>query len=190
MGVLWGLALLGLTAALVGRLWQPALWELLLTVKSGLRLSFLMIFVAGYLIARFALYQRVYKGLRHLGKWAPACVSMALIGIVIVLRVWLATDAAYAQLDFLFTPLLIYGLLTLLDYIPPLCSILAWWGRQSTYIWLVHGFLYAWIYLFIKPYVRLDIWIYLAVLLASAAVALLLNGVGKLFGKLRGRVRK
>lgn len=184
------LALLGLMAVLVGWLWWPGLWELLLAVKNGLRLSFLLIFVVGYLIARFALYQRVDKVLRHLGKWVPICVSVALIGIVIALRVRLAMDAAYAKLDFLFTPLLVYGLLTLLAYVPPLCSILAWWGRQSTYIWLVHGFLYAWIYLLIKPHVRLDICIYLAVLLASAVVALLLNGLGTLPRKLRKRVHK
>lgn len=174
------LALLGLGAALVGRLWWPALWSLLMAVKSGLRISFLLIFAVGYLTARFALYQRMDRGLRRLGKWAPPCVSVELIGAVIGLRVGLATDAAYAKLDFLFTPFLIYGLLTLLACVPFLCSFLVWWGHQSTYIWLVHGFLYAWLYLLIRPHVRLDIWVYLAVLLASAAVSLLLKALEKL----------
>lgn len=184
------LALLGVGAALVGRLWQPVLWEMLLAVKNGLRISFLLIFVAGYLAARFALYQRTGKGLQRLGKWAPICLAVLLAGIVIALRVVLATDAAYAKLDFLFTPLLVYGLLTLLAYMPHLCSFLSWWGHQSTYIWLVHGFVYGWMYLLIRPHVRLDIWIYLAVLMASAAVALLLKALEKLPGKLSARNHK
>lgn len=184
------LALLGAGAALVGRLWYPPLWALLLTVKSGLRISFLLIFVVGYLFARFALYQRIDKGLRQLGKWMPICLSVALVGIVIALRIALATDAAYAKLDFLLTPLFVYGLLTLLSYVPPLCRFLVWWGHQSTYIWLVHGFVYGWLYLLLRPRVRLDIGIYLAVLLASSAVALLLKTLEKLPGKMRLRKQR
>lgn len=178
------LALLGIVAVLVGRLWWPALWDLLLAVKRGLRISFLLVFVVGYVVARFSLYQHLDRGLRHLGKWVPLCLSVGITGIVIALRVEFATDAAYAKLDFLFTPLLVYGLLTLLSYVPPLCSFLRWWGHQSTYIWLVHGFMYGWLYLLIRPHVRLDIWIYLAVLLASAAVALVLKALEKLPAKL------
>lgn len=181
------LSLLGAGAVLVGRLWWPGLWNVVLAVKSGLRFSFLLIFVVGYLLARFALYQRVDRALRRWGGWLPVGLSVMLLGVVIVLRVMLATDAAYAKLDFLFVPLLAYGLLTLLSYVPPLCAFLAWWGRQSTYIWLTHGFLYGWLYYFIKPHVRLDIWVYLAVLLASAAVSLLLRAVVSLPGRWRKR---
>lgn len=177
------LALLGVVAVLAGRLWWPGLWNAVLAVKSGLRFSFLLIFVVGYLMARFALFQRADKVLRSRGGWLPVCVSVVLVGIVIVLRVTLATDAAYAKLDFLFAPMFVYGLLTLLSYIPSLCTFLAWWGHQSTYIWLVHGFLYGWLYYFIKPHVRLDIWIYLAVLLTSAVVSLLLRALGRLPGR-------
>ena len=184
------LALPGVAAVLVGRLWWPGLWNVVLAVKSGLRFSFLMIFVVGYLLARFALYQRMDRVLRRKSGWLPVCLSLALLGMVIVLRVMLATDAAYAKLDFLFVPMLVYSLLTLLSYIPPLCTFLAWWGRQSTYIWLTHGFLYAWLYYFIKPHVRLDIWIYLAVLLVSGAVSLLLRAAVSLPGRWLKRNRK
>lgn len=184
------LALLGAGAVLAGRLWWPGLWNVVLAVKSGMRFSFLLIFVVGYMAARFALYQRVDRVLRRGGGWLPVCVSAVLVGIVIALRVMLATDAAYAKLDFLFAPLLVYGLLILLSHVSPLCTFLAWWGHQSTYIWLVHGFLYGWLYYFIKPHVRLDIWIYLAVLLASAAVSLLLRALESLPGRWRRRKRK
>lgn len=178
------LALLGAGAALTGRLWQPALWELLLAVIRSMRISFLLISVVGYLTARYALYQRADRQLRRLGGWAPVCVSVVLLVLVAVLRVSLAVDAAYAKVDFLLTPFLVYGLLTLLAHTAPLCAFLAWWGRQSTYIWLVHGFVFGFLYLVIRPHVRLDIWIYLAVLLTSAAVAVLLKALERLPGRL------
>lgn len=184
------LALVGVGAALVGRLWWPELWELLLAVIKSMRISFLLISVVGYLAARYALYQRADQGLRRLGGWAPVCASVALLVLVAALRVSLATDAAYAKIDFLLTPLLVYGLLTLLAHAGPLCAFLTWWGRQSTYIWLVHGFVFGFLYLVIRPHVRLDIWIYLAVLLVSAVVALVLKAVEKLPGRLCTRAAK
>ncbi len=183
------LALLGAAVLLAGRMWWPGLWNGVLAVKSGLRLSFLAIFVVGYLAARFALYQRVDKALRRRGRWLPVCVAVALVGIVIALRVALTTDVSYAKLDFLFVPMLAYGLLTLCSPISSLCTFFAWWGKQSTYIWLAHGFLQGWLYYFIRPHVRLDIWIYLAVLLASAGVSLLLQVPGILLGRWRGKNR-
>lgn len=184
------LALAGAGVVVAGRLCWPALWNLVLAVKNGLRLSFLTIFAVGYLMARFALYQRADKALRRVGGWLPVCVSAALVCLVIVLRVLLATDAAYAKFDFLLVPAFVYGLLTLLAYVPPLGTFLAWWGHQSTYIWLVHGFLYGWLYYFIKPHVRLDIWIYLSVLLTSAVVSLLLRALGNLPGRCLRLARK
>lgn len=184
------LALVGAAAALIGRLWWPALWDLMLAVIKSMRISFLLIAVVGYLTARYALYQWVDRRLRRLGGWVPVCVSVVLLALVTVLRVKLATDASYAEIDFLLTPFLIYGLLTLLAHAGPLCTFLAWWGRQSTYIWLVHGFVFGFLYLVIKPLVRLDIWIYLVVLLVSAVVALALNAVEKLPGRLRAAGRK
>lgn len=178
------LGLLGGGVVLAGRLWLPGLRTLAVAVKDGLRLSFLLIFVVGYLIARYSLWQRADKAMRRWRGWLPICLSVALLGAVIALRAALATDAAYARLDFLFAPLFSYGVLTLLSQAPPLGAFLAWWGKQSTYIWLVHGFLYGWLYYLIKPHVRLDIWVYLAVLLASAAVSLLLQALTGIPGRL------
>jgi len=184
------LAVAGVGAMAVGLIWWPGLWELLLALLKSMRISFLLIAAVGYLTARYALYQRVDRCLRRLGGWAPVCVSVILLVFVVVLRVRLATDAAYAKVDFLLTPLLVYGLLTLLYYVEPLCTFLAWWGRQSTYIWLVHGFVFGFLYLVVKPIVQLDIGVYLAVLLASAAVAFPLRLLEKLPGRLYAFCKK
>lgn len=184
-----GLTLLGVAALLVGRLWWKPLWELLFAVAKSMRISFLLILLMGYLTARYALYQRMDAWLRRIAGWLPILVAVVLMILVITIRVKLATDASYAELDFVFTPLLVYAVLTLLAYIPPLCSFLTWWGHQSTYIWLTHVFFYDWLCRFLRPLIRLDIWVYLAVLLASAAASVLLKGIGGLVRRMCGRQR-
>ena len=50
------------------------------------------------------------------------------------------------------------------------------------------SFVFGFLYLVVKPLVRLDIGVYLAVLLVSAAVALLFRLLEKLLVKLPGRL--
>lgn len=173
-----------LVTVLAGALWQPALWSLLLEVKRGLRISFLLIFVVGYLTARYRVYQRVDHLLESRNGRVRGCLSAALIAAVIALRVMLAKDPAYGRMDFILTPLLVYGLLTLFSYIKPLGTFFAWWGGQSTYMWLVHGFVYEKTCFFVKSYVGLDILGYLAALAVSAAAAVLLKLLEGLAGRL------
>ncbi|MCM1103141.1 MAG: acyltransferase [Clostridium sp.] len=188
------LAAAGLVVVLAGALWQPALWAWLSAVRRGLRVSFLLIFAVGYLTARYRVYQRADRLLKRINRWAPLGLSVVLIAAVITLRVALAKDPAYGRTDFIWTPLLTYGLLTVCSYVKPLETLFAWWGGQSTYIWLVHGFVYEKACFFVKSYVGLDLLGYLAALAVSTAAAVLLKMLERLPGcllrKLSGRLRK
>ena len=181
------LAAVCLVVVLAGLLWVPVLWEWLAVFRRGLRVSFLLILAVGYLTARYRIYQRADRLLRRRSRWAAVCLSVVLVGAVIAVRVVLATDPAYGRMDFILTPLLVYGLLTLFSCLAPLETFFAWWGRQSTYIWLVHGFLYEKTCLFVKSYVGLDLPGYLAALAVSAAAAVLLNALERLPGKVIGK---
>lgn len=161
---------------LAGILCSPLLYEFAWKAVKAMRPSFFLIFIAGYFIARCRIYQRIDKALRRRGGWLPTCLSVVLIGVVTAVRVLLATDAAWAELDFLLVPVLVYGVLVLLSYIKSFGVFLAWWGKQSTYIWLTHVFLIG-LCQPVRYFVRLDILVYLAVMLASAAAAMLLRGV-------------
>lgn len=163
--------------AFAGILWSPILYEFVLAAAKAMRPSFSLIFIVGYLAARYRIYQRLDKALRRWGGWLPVCLSAVLIGAVAVVRVLLATDAAWAELDFLLVPVLVYGVLVLLSCIKSLGAFLAWWGKESTYIWLIHNFMIGCLHQPVRRCVRLDILAYLAVMLASAAVAMLLKGV-------------
>ncbi|MBD5483133.1 MAG: acyltransferase [Lachnospiraceae bacterium] len=177
------LVIVCLIVIFVGKLWLPVLWNGLLAAGRGLRISFLMIFIVGYVIARYRVYQRADHLLQGLGSRLSVCLSVALIGMVIALRVALATGPAYGRTDFLLTPLLIYGLLTVCSHARALETFFAWWGMQSTYIWLVHGFVYEKAFLFVKSYVKLDLPGYLAALAVSAAAAVLLGALERLPGR-------
>lgn len=159
----------------VGRLWIPALWGWLSDFRRGLRISFLLVFVAGYLTARFRVYQKAEHLLKKKGEPAAVCFAVVLTAGVTALRIALATGPAYGQADFLLTPLLVYGLLKIFSHMKPIETFFAWWGGQSTYIWLVHGFVYEKTFRYVKSYAQLDLPGYLAALAASALAAVLLK---------------
>ena len=163
--------------ALAAVLWSFKLYELLLAAVKGMRPRFSLIFIVGYLTARYGLYQRINKALNRRSDWFCVCLSMVLIGVVVAVRVLFATDATWAKLDFLLVPILVYGALMLLAYTKPLSAFFGMAGNCSTYIWLTHGFFINWLFLPVRQYVRLDILAYLAVMLVSAVAAVLLKGV-------------
>lgn len=175
-------------AVAAGLLWKP-LWDLLSDVRRGLRVSFLLVFAAGYLAARCRVYQKVDRLLKKKGEWAAVCFAAVLTAVVIALRVMLATGPAYGRADFLLTPLLVYGLLKIFSCLKPLETFFAWWGGQSTYMWLVHGFLYEKTFRYVKSLTTLDFPGYLAALAVSAFAAVLLKALEGLPRRLLQRRR-
>lgn len=180
----FGLLLLaGAALAVCGLAVYRPLWGLLLRLLEGLRLSFLLPFCAGYLLARYKIYQWLARIIR--GK-ASVVTAVAAFAAAVVLRVILADSPSYARADFVIVPVLAYALLTLLQSVPPLEKVLAWLGRQSTYMWLIHGFLFEQIGAWLIGKLRSGWLVYGAMLILSAAVAWILNG---LFRQLRTRLR-
>lgn len=176
-----------LAAVAAGYLWLPPLRNLLTAVEEGLRISFLLAFAVGYLTARYRLYGRADSLVRRAGGDAAAAgLAVVLTGAVIAFRTALAADPSYARVDFVLTPLLIYGVLTLLSYVRPLESFFVWWGGHSTYMWLVHTFVDVSGF---RPYVRPDLLRYLLTLAISAAVAAALKTLESMPGKLLKRRR-
>lgn len=171
-GAMW--AVCGLTAC------RP-LWELLLRLVEALRLSFLLPFCVGYLLARCKAYQWLARRIR--GKAAVITAVVALAAAV-TLRVFLADSPAYARADFVVVPVFVYAVLILLQFVPPLETVLAWLGRQSTYMWLIHGFLYEEIGTWLIGGLHSGWLVYGVMLILSAVLAWLLNG---LFRQLRTR---
>ena len=81
-------------------------------------------------------------------------------------------------------PVFVYAVLILLQFVPPLETVLAWLGRQSTYMWLIHGFLYEEIGTWLIGELHSGWLVYGVMLILSAVLAWLLNG---LFRQLRTR---
>lgn len=176
-------------AALAAGVRAEEIWMWIRAAVQWLRPSFLAVFAAGYLMARCKVYERVDAlQKKRLGKWerpGAFCLAVAWIGIVIAVRVTLASGPAYADADFVLTPLFVYGILTIFSFVKPVGSFFAWWGRYSTYIWLVHNFFHVPVYNLTKLFTRLDFPVYLGTLAISALIAVALTGLEAPFKRFR-----
>lgn len=167
----------------IGLILYRPLWELLLWMAKNLRISFFLPFCVGFLTARFRIYQWLAKKQEKMGRAGTIVTAVLVLVLTVGVRVRLSTYAAYAELDFLLVPMFVYGLLTLLAPAPPLERLLAWFGRQSAYMWLLHGFFYAHIWMWLTEYIHSG-WLFYMILLAlSAVAAYLLSLAGRAFGK-------
>ncbi len=124
----------------VGFFFVPAWRQGILWFFGALRPSYTMAFVVGYVLARWNLWQRVEGWFCGREKLA-CCVAILEVCSMVALRVVLATYPAYARWDFVIVPIFLHGVLRLVNSIPLLRGLLAWFGGQSTYIWLIHGYL-------------------------------------------------
>lgn len=132
-----------LLCLLVGLLWVPGLLEIMFKAGNGLRISFALVFVVGYLMARFSVYQKIAamkifqtgaSGKKNL------FAGVAALAFSVAARVLLSDGPSYAKLDFLIVPVFIFGVLTLLEKLPRLSAVLGFFGGLSTYMWLTHIF--------------------------------------------------
>ncbi len=185
-----------------GFFWLPGLAELIVKAAHGLRISFTLVFIVGYLTARFAVYQRIAcmkifqtgvcgRGTSENDALVAAGAGQAesgervskgkvlLAGVIaltasVIVRVLLSDDPAYAKLDFLLVPVFIFGFLTLLDRLPRLSAVLRFFGGLSTYMWLIHIFFWkdAFRPLVMLTGVSTGIFLTLAALSAGAAALL------------------
>lgn len=173
----------GVLLAAVGLTLYRTLWDIMLMLAKNLRISFFLPFCAGFLTARFRIYQWLADKQEKIGRAGTIVTAVLALVLTVGVRVKLSTYAAYAELDFLLVPVFVYGLLTLSALALPVEKLLAWFGRQSTYMWLLHGFFYAHIQMWLTEYVHSG-WLFYVVLLAlSAAAAYLLSLVSRFFGK-------
>lgn len=169
------LSAVGVLLAAVGLTLYRPLWDFLLNAARNLRISYFLPFCIGFLIARFRLYPLMALKLERIGKKGNIGAAVALLIVTVAVRVLLADAAAYAETDFLLVPVFVYALLTLLQFVPPLEKMLAWFGRQSAYMWLLHGFFLARLGVWLTGYVHLGLLFYLILLALSAGAAFLLN---------------
>ena len=169
------LSTVAILLAVTGLVLYPPLWEWMLTVARNLRISYFMPFYIGFLMARFSLYQRLAERLEKLGKPWNIGISVVALCSVVAVRVALSDSAAYAETDFLLVPIFVYALLTLLLFLPYVERILIWFGKQSTYMWLTHVYICAYLGTWLAEHVRFGLLFYLILLALSAAAAALLN---------------
>ncbi len=141
-----------------------------------MRPAFYLCFVIGFLLSRFRVYELMDSLLPSKILYA---LGIAGFLIVIILRVMLAKDAAFAVLDFLFVPVFSFGFICITETLKPVKPVFLFFGKLSTYIWLTHVFFYDHYAKKIVMASHISTLIYLTLLLLSTLTAFVLNYIGK-----------
>lgn len=173
--------LVGIAAvcAVIGLFFYRPLLTGLVSILDSLRISFTLIFLMGYILARFQIYQYIDSIAQKQG-FSPALSGAAALFAAVTVRVFLAQDASYAQLDFLIVPVFIYGFLKITDRHALPVTVFSWFGKYSSYMWFTHIFFLG---AYFRPIISLtgiSAGIYLTVLALSAAAAVILTHTGEL----------
>lgn len=194
----------------VGFLFAPGFLELMINAAHGLRISFTLIFIVGYLAARFSVYQRIAgmkifkesvsgteiseKESSENGEAMPGqavserkmlLAGVAALAVSVAVRVLLSDDPAYAKMDFLIVPVFIFGVLTVLERLPGLSAVLRFFGGLSTYMWLVHIFFWGRTFRPLFMLTGVSTGIFLTLVALSAGAAALLKAGENLVGRRR-----
>lgn len=105
---------------------------------SCFQLSYMAIFVVGYIVARWNIYGviRTWLGKRHFIIRYGICL-IGMIGIMAV-RIKLSTFAAYCRTDFIIAPIWILCFCELLTLLPFIVDFFGWFSKYSMYIWVLH----------------------------------------------------
>lgn len=177
----------GIVLLLSGAFFYPPLYNFLAELVEKLRISFFLPFCEGYLLARFKGYQWLCRKTEKTGKACTVLMAALLLVLAVALRIVLADSAAYARTDFLIVPVFVYAVLTLLQYVPPVEGILAWLGRRSAYMWLIHGFFYNYIHQWLISRVHLGELVYVIITALSAFTAWIPDQVRKLLTSKKAR---
>lgn len=101
--------------------------------------AFMLCFVSGYLVSRFGVYEWAGKLLPE--KAANILGILSLI-IVVFVRIFVQTNPYEATFDFILVPFFVWGVVSIFKCLRPAETILAFFGKYSTYMWLCHVFFY------------------------------------------------
>lgn len=171
------LIVLLLVACILGKFFSPSLKNIILTVMAVFRPAFTMVFVVGYLISRFCIYEKCAKLFSFLAPWMHYITGLVLMLAVLFIRTRLAFAPAYAQTDFILVPFWVYGFLSVINKIKPLEAFFYWFGKQSTYMWLTHVFIYDFTSLWLRDHIQSHLLFYIIQVIMAMLMAMLIGGI-------------
>ena len=134
--------------------------------------EYMIIFITAFVIGKGLVYERISGRMQHDLLWAVILLTGSF-----AIRWFYVTEAGQSDIDVLITPFLVFSLVTLFHKGKEknaLKSMLHFWGKHSTYIWLNHAF---WILYYFQKIVllpRYSLLIYLWALLLSLLTSMVL----------------
>lgn len=147
-------------------------------VISLIKPSFALCFISGYLFSRYEIYELIHKVLlQRLNGVLSLILGLFLILITFTIRALLADSAAYAELDFIIVPFFILGILTFVKPFKYVGKCLSYIGDQQTFMWLTHIHIVGMFQTTILTVIHKSIIYYLAILLLSLVVSIVLTSL-------------
>lgn len=93
----------------------------------------------GVVISRFKLYELCHKHISEV-----ALDVLGIIGMIscVALRIHMAKDALSVGLDFVLVPVICYGFCVIMNHSKKASKVFLFFGKYSTFMWLIHVFVY------------------------------------------------
>ena len=152
---------------------------------------FTLVFFAGYFLARYDIYDLADRLFDKVSVKLKTVIALLMIVGAVCWRVLYASDPAWATFDFIIVPMFVYGFIGIVGLIKPVLHFFEFVGKYSTYMWLSHGFIYAYLLVPLCNICRYSFLIFIAmsvITLCVAAVFMLFQKYAMiLFGKVFSR---
>lgn len=137
-----------------------------------------LIFIIGYLCARFDIFLKLQKRIRP---GAPSgTVGLVVFAAAFALRSLLATDAAYCRSDIFIAPIVVFSLCLLTRKQGKVTGCLARLGKYSTYMWLTHTFYCYYYFREFSTFTHISTLIFIQLVVVSLLTAIVLSFLEKL----------
>ncbi len=140
------------------------------------------IYLVGYLCANIG-EVGIPEGLYALIKKYSFFLALLCFFFFYAVRIYVADSAGYNIVDIIIIAPWIYSFTILLRKAPHIRKFLAWWGKYSIYMWLVHEFFrtYFTSFLFLTDY---SVVIYLTLISLSLALSIVLSKIEQVVDRL------
>ena len=139
------LALILVIAAIGVAVAVPFFWQAKSAMYKFLdmiRIAFVLVCFAGYFMAKFRVYDRLFQWLSSWPYLLRCLSGTALITATSIVRMYLADSPAYAKHDFILVPVFVMGILLVIRSEGLLGKLLERLGGISLYVWLTHLFVF------------------------------------------------
>lgn len=140
-----------------------------------------IILIEGYACSQFKVFEVADRIVKR--KWHKLLLSIVILVAVIIVRVALSTDASYNRIDIFVIIPFVYSVTVIFDFVKGFTRFFRFFGKYSTYMWLTHTFFAYYIFRDFITMSRIDLVMFVQLLIVSLMTACWLTKLEQLIDK-------